>query len=48
MKLTSDVDSITLYEYASYAGLSSNFVYGTDHLGQYGFNDITSSYKTFW
>lgn len=44
----SDVDFITLYEHPSYAGLSTSFVYGTDHLGQYGFNDMTSSYTTSW
>lgn len=46
----SPVDSITIYSGTYYTGDSLNFVYGTDHLGGYGynFNDRTKSYILYW
>lgn len=41
----SPVDYITLWSDTSYGGSYRQFVYGTDNLGSWSFNDVTSSYQ---
>lgn len=42
------VDTAILYVDTNYSGLSKTFVYGTDSLVDYNFNDMTSSVKLTW
>lgn len=44
----SDVEAITLWENADRWGDFETFIYGTDDLRDYGFNDVTSSYTIIW